>query len=556
MAFNLGDALKGVSELGTGREQIEYIRLDLIDSDPNNFYQLSDIDELAANIELCGLQQPIRLRLNPENTERYIIVSGHRRRAAIELLAKDNPEKWDEVACIVSRDVVSPALQQLQLILANSNTRKMSDAEISKQAEQTEKLLCQLKEEEGYEFPGRMRDHVAEIVGVSKSKLARLKVIRERLDDGWQPAFKKGKLNESVAYELAQMPKADQAIILQARGDNGCLDAKQIKAFRERFVKIDAATCKGIHKGEICHNTERKKIAIASESPWSSFYCDKCCDKCPNLTSCKYVCPALATKAAQLRADKRAARKKEIAAEREAERPKTEKVSAIWHRFGLERSISGKSVKDVKDAMGDYCFSDDPQKYGAYESGAKSVTPATKLPYGMYLYDAARLIDVADLFGCSVDYLLCRTDVKEMAQAASTVSESGADEPQFIPGAWYPATVEPPVGVRLILIDSDWFVDSGKYIGCGEYSMDYGSPVAWWTLEPNPANVATDQASVAGWRVGTPEVNGKYAAYVKLEGVKGPMLRELYWNGEWWAMHNERIADEVTVVCWADRPDF
>ena len=57
MAFNLGDALRGVSELGTGREQIEYIRLELIDEDPNNFYNLSGIDELAANIELCGLQR-------------------------------------------------------------------------------------------------------------------------------------------------------------------------------------------------------------------------------------------------------------------------------------------------------------------------------------------------------------------------------------------------------------------------------------------------------------------------------------------------------------------
>lgn len=554
MAFNLGDALKGVSELDTGREQITYIRLDLIDSDPNNFYQLSDIDNLAANIELCGLQQPIRVRPIPD-TDRYMIVSGHRRRAAIELLAKDNPEKWDEVACIVSRDVVSPALQQLQLILANSNTRKMSDAEISEQAEQTEKLLYQLKEEEGYEFPGRIRDYVAEIVGASKSKLARLKVIRERLDDGWQPAFKKGKLNESVAYELAQMPKADQAIILQARGDNGYLDAKCIKAFRERFVKIDAATCKGIHKGEICHNTERKKIAIASESPRSSFYCDKCCDKCPNLTSCKYVCPALATKAAQLRADKRAARKKEIAAEREAERPKAEKVSAIWHRFGLERSISGKSVKDVKDAMGDYCFNDDPQKYGAYESGAKSVTPATKLPYGMYLYDAARLIDVADLFGCSVDYLLCRTDVREMAQAGGAVSESGTNDPQFISGAWYPSTVEPPVGKALVLIDSGGYADTGKYKGCGEFTMDFGDPVVLWTLMPQEKDVSTDPPA-AGWRTGNPEAYGTYVAYIRLTGVGQPLLRELLWDGEEWFMFGEKISDDVTVQCWADRPDF
>ena len=65
MAFNLGDALKAVSYPDAGREQIEYIRLELIDEDPNNFYLLSDIDQLAANIELCGLQQPIRVRPIP-----------------------------------------------------------------------------------------------------------------------------------------------------------------------------------------------------------------------------------------------------------------------------------------------------------------------------------------------------------------------------------------------------------------------------------------------------------------------------------------------------------
>lgn len=480
MAFNLGDALKAVSYSDSGREQIEYIRLEKLEEDPNNFYQLSDIDQLAANIELCGLQQPIRVR-PIEGTDQYMIVSGHRRRKAIEMLAQDDPEKWNEVSCIIERDEASPALQQLRLIYANANIRKLTDAEISEQSVRIEKLLYQLKEE-GYEFPGRMRDHVAEIVGASKSKLARLKVIRERLDEGWQPAFKKGKLNESVAYELAQMPKADQAIILQARGDNGYLDAKYIKAFRERFVKIDAATCKGIHKGEICHNTERKKNVIASESPWSSFHCDKCCDKCPNLTSCKYVCPALATKAAQLRADKRSARKKEIAAEREAERHKTERVSAIWHRFGLERSISGKSVKDVKDAMGDYCFNDDPQKYGAYESGAKSVTPSTRLPYGMYLYDAARLIDVADLFGCSVDYLLCRTDVKEMASEAvsepDSIWRSGTPEAYGTYTAYMKVAGAANPMLRELLWDGEeWFLFGNK--------IDENVTVHCWTERPD-----------------------------------------------------------------------
>ena len=119
MGFDLGELLKDAPKLDTGREQIEYIRLDLIEEDPNNFYQLSGIDELAANIELCGLQQPIRVRLTDGGC--YRIVSGHRRRKAVEMLAQDNPERWSEIPCIVEADDASPALQQLRLIYANAN---------------------------------------------------------------------------------------------------------------------------------------------------------------------------------------------------------------------------------------------------------------------------------------------------------------------------------------------------------------------------------------------------------------------------------------------------
>ena len=45
--FDLSEVLKGVSNPGTGREQIEYISLDLIDRDPKNFYELNGIDYLG-----------------------------------------------------------------------------------------------------------------------------------------------------------------------------------------------------------------------------------------------------------------------------------------------------------------------------------------------------------------------------------------------------------------------------------------------------------------------------------------------------------------------------
>lgn len=148
--FDLADVLKGVPNLGTSKKQLEYIKRELIDPDPNNFYSLTGIEELAANIQLCGLQQPILVR--PIDGGRYMVVSGHRRRAAIELLAEDEPEKWEEISCLVERDEASPELQQLRLIYANANTRTMTGAELAEQAAQVEKLLYQLKEQ-GYEFP-------------------------------------------------------------------------------------------------------------------------------------------------------------------------------------------------------------------------------------------------------------------------------------------------------------------------------------------------------------------------------------------------------------------
>ena len=99
----------------------------------------------------------------------------------------------------VDKDGLKP-MAELQLILANSTARVLSNAEISKQAERMEVLLYQLKEE-GYEFPGRMRDQVAAACRVSAPKLARLKVIRERLKaPEFLLLFEKDRLAEQAAY--------------------------------------------------------------------------------------------------------------------------------------------------------------------------------------------------------------------------------------------------------------------------------------------------------------------------------------------------------------------
>ena len=216
MAFDITSVLKGVSGPDTGKEQIEYIDISRIDPDPDNFYSLDGLEELAGNIELIGLQQPIRVR--PGKDGRYIVVSGHRRRAAILMIRDSGSEQFkDGVACIVDRGEESAAMRELRLIYANASTRVMGPAEISKQAERVEMLLYQLKDE-GVEFPGRMRDHVAEACKVSKSKLARLHAIRKNLVPELLEEFDAGHLNESVAYRISQEHRLVQQELCEKAG--------------------------------------------------------------------------------------------------------------------------------------------------------------------------------------------------------------------------------------------------------------------------------------------------------------------------------------------------
>ena len=416
MAFDLGEALKNVSYPGTGREQIEYIRLDLLDEDPNNFYQLNGIDQLADNIQLCGLQQPIRVR-PIEGTGRYMIVSGHRRRKAIEMLAQDDPEKWNEVSCIIDREVASPALQQLLLILANSNNRKMSYAEISEQAEQTEKLLYQLKEE-GYEFPGRMRDHVAQVVQVSKSKLARLKVIRDRLESCWWDSWESNKIGESVAYALAQLPGYWQNLIYAGCSNPQQLYEDTVREYAKRFEAIGKASC----NGQVCpHKTTMMEKSCRDR--WQDPCKSRCCWDCPNLRTCKDSCKAAEGRKKDLKAAHKADADAEAKRVADRDAPKIQLVDAIWQRFGLARELAGKDWKDCKKAMGCSYFPLDDEKVMKLECGEAKVTPDTRLPYWIARYDVEKLLAVADLLGCSLDYLLCRTDVKELTPQA--VSEPG-----------------------------------------------------------------------------------------------------------------------------------
>lgn len=202
--FTIGEELKraGVPGMDTTLEQIEYIPIDKIDPDDRNFYSVDDVTELAASIELVGLQQPLRVRSGEHG--HVTVVSGHRRRAAILLIRDGGSAMFDKgVPCIRERGDVSKEWQELKLIYGNSATRILTASEISIQSEKVTEILGKL-EEQGVKFPGRTRDHVAAILQTSKSRVGRLHAIRANLVPELLQEFDGGGLGETVAYRLSQ----------------------------------------------------------------------------------------------------------------------------------------------------------------------------------------------------------------------------------------------------------------------------------------------------------------------------------------------------------------
>lgn len=444
--FNLAEHIaKGVvPELGTtgGREQIEYLDIDLLDEDPRNFYDLSKIDELAANIEMFGVLQPIRVR-PAEVQGRYVVESGHRRRAAVRMLVAEGQEKFRSVPCIVTHVNMSLALQELLIICNNRDNRVMTPAAISKEAERVEELLIELKEKEGVKFPGRMRDLVADICQVSKSKLSRLKVIRENLEESWRVGYEKGKLAESAAYALAQMPQARQRVIYDGLAKQGqypnAVSEHCVKSYGGALAAVDKIDCQTYAHGP-CANRDEMRKRVMSQSPYSYSYCRQCCADCPELAKCKYACPMLEERVKALKEDAKARRQQEQDAKAAREQPDVEQVKALWRRFGEARAAAGKTMKEYFESAGisvDKPFIKAREKLERLEG---TFTPRTELPYGYgsSLYEVRKFVKLADLLGVSLDYLLCRTDAPEGPAPAQPEGQLALNG--WMPGGTLPST--------------------------------------------------------------------------------------------------------------------
>ena len=553
IAETFGEALKNVPNQGTGQEQLVFPALDHIEPDPRNFYSTVGIDELAANIELIGLQQPLRVRPIPDREGYYMIVSGHRRRLALLLLVKEGRAEFNHPACILDNPDESPAMQELRLIYANASTREMSSADRAKQVERVTELLYELKEQ-GIEFPGRMRDHVAEACKISKSKISRLKVITDKLDKPLlDEYFNKDRMSEAVAYALAQQPLDMQRRICDfyttvSKSDLTRLHADYVTDYATMAKKLKKLKCP-VGPGDTCVNQDGilEKCYDGSYSYAPCKY-GHCCADCSEYVKCRFVCSRMRDKAKAAKDRQRAATKDQRAAEKAQRETAVRQIEHVWGRFGTALEAAGLTDEQLRDRL--KIGASSYNEFNTYVNKEKlaqlldfscsdvKVTDPLPFFYSFKHDDYRRLCAVADALGCSLDYLFLRTDDPTPGAAATAAGDGAVRWP-----AWIPVEERLPEPDTDVLAINHGKIDRDNCDRRGTWGFG-GKTTCWMPLPPMPGeegaavaqqdggSAAKAQQVASAWMPGDATPDHSCDAVVEFDIGDGSTVTELVmWAG-------------------------
>ena len=224
----LGNFLNEVTQTEQNSEQIVYIDIDELESNPKNFYGLRDIDALAGLIAVSHLIEP--LTVSKKSDDKYMIISGHRRRAAVQKLLEEGIYTERKLPCIVkARNKITieqengeviefdeDAVEMLNLIASNRGQREERTVdEKLQEVKYLEAFAKAIFNQKSRGIRGRFRNFFAEeILNISKSQLQRISSM-EKLTENVKKAVDDKKISETAAMELATLTPEEQDACLE-----------------------------------------------------------------------------------------------------------------------------------------------------------------------------------------------------------------------------------------------------------------------------------------------------------------------------------------------------
>ena len=209
-------------------EQIVYIDIDELESNPRNFYGLRDVDALAGLIAVSHLVEP--LTVNKKSGGKYMIISGHRRRAAVQKLLDEGDYTERKLPCIIKTrgkikieqedgeiiEFDEDAVEMLNLIASNRGQREERTVdEKLQEVKYLETFAKAIYHQKNRGSRGRFRNFFAEeILNMSKSQLQRISAM-EKLTDKVRAAVDDKTISESAALAMSNMTAEEQDACLE-----------------------------------------------------------------------------------------------------------------------------------------------------------------------------------------------------------------------------------------------------------------------------------------------------------------------------------------------------
>lgn len=214
--------------------KVEYIDIKNIKRNKKNFYEIVNVDELAEDIMMNGLNHNLVVR-KLEN-DMYELISGERRYTALNKLVQEGNQLFELVPCkvIEANDIDA----EIILIQANAQTRELTDLE---KLEQVKRLteLYKTKKANGEKIPGKVRELIANDLKLSATQVSRYERINNKLIPELKEILENGNLTIANASEFSSLSEDNQKVILEIINDKVELNKQEAIDLKNRLKQIE-----------------------------------------------------------------------------------------------------------------------------------------------------------------------------------------------------------------------------------------------------------------------------------------------------------------------------
>ena len=214
--------------------KIDYINIDRIKRNEKNFYEIVDIESLAEDIKLNGLNHNLVVR--KLDNDMYELISGERRYTALNKLINEGNKEFNLVPCkvIESNDIDS----EIILIQANAQSRELTEVEKLTQVERL-KELYKIKKKNGEKVPGKIRDIIANDLKLSPTQVGRYERINNKLIPELKAVIEQGNLTIANASEFSSLSEENQRVILSIIDDKTNMSKQEAVDLKNKLKKIE-----------------------------------------------------------------------------------------------------------------------------------------------------------------------------------------------------------------------------------------------------------------------------------------------------------------------------